>query len=75
MGSNAIIVYSMQDKEGWRVEHPYFKFDPLAGVYKVGGIDFYWNDGVSSATLSKPNKDGYVRCKGSYILWGLIVYL
>ncbi|XP_022814209.1 L-dopachrome tautomerase yellow-f2-like isoform X2 [Spodoptera litura] len=59
MGSNAIIVYSMDDNDAWRVENHYFHFDPHAGVYKVGGIDFYWSDGVSSGTLSQPKKDGY----------------
>lgn len=58
MGSNAILVYSMKDDDAWRVENHYFHFDPHAGVYKVGGIDFYWSDGVSSGTLSQPKKDG-----------------
>lgn len=61
MGSNAIIVYSLKDNDAWRVENHYFHFDPHAGVYKVGGIDFYWSDGVSSGALSQPKKDGYVR--------------
>ncbi|XP_049877031.1 L-dopachrome tautomerase yellow-f-like [Pectinophora gossypiella] len=59
MGSNAIVVYSLTDNTAWRIEHPHFNFDPNAGIYKVGGIDFYWNDGVSSAALSRPKKDGY----------------
>ncbi|KAJ8717459.1 hypothetical protein PYW08_005858 [Mythimna loreyi] len=59
MGSNAVIVYSLSEDDAWRVENHYFHFDPHAGVYKVGGIDFYWSDGVSSATLSPPKKDGY----------------
>lgn len=58
MGSNAVIVYSMKDDDAWRVQNHYFHFDPHAGVYSVGGIDFYWSDGVSSATLSKPKPDG-----------------
>ncbi|XP_049700777.2 L-dopachrome tautomerase yellow-f2 [Helicoverpa armigera] len=59
MGSNAIVVYSLKDDDAWRVENHYFHFDPHAGVYKVGGIDFYWSDGVSSGALSQPKKDGY----------------
>ncbi|CAH0590032.1 unnamed protein product [Chrysodeixis includens] len=59
MGSNAVLVYSMKDDDAWRVENHYFHFDPHAGVYKVGGIDFYWSDGVSSCALSQPKKDGY----------------
>ncbi|XP_075981681.1 dopaminechrome tautomerase-like [Anticarsia gemmatalis] len=59
MGSNAIIVYDLENNNAWRVENPYFHFDPHAGVYKVGGIDFYWSDGVSSAALGPPAEDGY----------------
>ncbi|XP_026320861.1 L-dopachrome tautomerase yellow-f2-like [Hyposmocoma kahamanoa] len=59
MGSNAIVVYSLSRKDSWRVEHPFFSFDPFAGSYKVGGVEFYWNDGVSSAALTGAKKDGY----------------
>ncbi|KAM3959247.1 dopaminechrome tautomerase-like [Aphomia sociella] len=59
MGSNAIIVYSMEANDAWRVENHYFHFDPHAGVYNVGGIDFYWSDGVSSVALSQTKKDGF----------------
>ncbi|CAH0401455.1 unnamed protein product [Chilo suppressalis] len=59
MGSNALIVYSFKDDDAWRVENHYFHFDPHAGVYKVGGIDFYGSDGVSSAALSQVKSDGY----------------
>lgn len=58
MGSNAIVVYSLSRKDSWRVEHPFFSFDPFAGSYKVGGVEFYWNDGVSSAALTGAKKDG-----------------
>ncbi|CAK1553083.1 unnamed protein product [Leptosia nina] len=51
MGSNAMIVYSMKQNDAWRVECPFFHFDPLSNVYRVGGVEFYWNDGVSSAVL------------------------
>ncbi|XP_052755793.1 LOW QUALITY PROTEIN: L-dopachrome tautomerase yellow-f-like [Galleria mellonella] len=59
MGSNAIIVYSLRTNEAWRVDHHYFHFDPHAGTYKVGGVHFYWSDGVSSVALSQTRKDGY----------------
>ncbi|XP_059059630.1 protein yellow-like [Achroia grisella] len=59
MGSNAIIVYSLGTDDAWRVENHYFHFDPHAGTYKVGGVDFYWSDGVSSVALSQPRKDSY----------------
>ncbi|CAH2232402.1 protein yellow-like [Pararge aegeria] len=56
MGSNALLVYSLAQREAWRVEHHYFHFDPHAAVYKVGGVDFNWSDGVSSAVLSPTRK-------------------
>ncbi|XP_052743870.1 L-dopachrome tautomerase yellow-f2-like isoform X2 [Bicyclus anynana] len=56
MGSNAILVYNLARDEAWRVESHYFHFDPHAGVYKVGGVEFYWSDGVSSAVLSPSKK-------------------
>ncbi|XP_045452696.1 protein yellow-like [Melitaea cinxia] len=51
MGSNGLIVYSLKRNKAWRVENHYFHFDPHAGVYNVGGINFYWSDGVSSVVL------------------------
>ncbi|KAG6439693.1 hypothetical protein O3G_MSEX000996 [Manduca sexta] len=59
MGSNAILVYHLATNEAWRVENHYFHFDPHAGVYKVGGLDFYWSDGISSAALSHVTNKGY----------------
>ncbi|CAB3257905.1 unnamed protein product [Arctia plantaginis] len=59
MGSNAVIVYDFANNDSWRVENHYFHFDPHAGVYKVGGIDFYWRDGVSAAALTPPKKGGF----------------
>ncbi|XP_037294991.1 protein yellow isoform X2 [Manduca sexta] len=58
MGSNAILVYHLATNEAWRVENHYFHFDPHAGVYKVGGLDFYWSDGISSAALSHVTNKG-----------------
>lgn len=60
MGSNAIIVYHMTTEDSWRVENHYFHFDPHAGLYRVGGIDFYWSDGISATALSSTKKDGFV---------------
>ncbi|XP_072942429.1 L-dopachrome tautomerase yellow-f-like [Epargyreus clarus] len=57
MGSNALIVYSLKDNDAWRVENHYFHFDPHAGVYRVGGIDFYWSDGISSVALGPIKKN------------------
>lgn len=52
-----MIVYSFKDNASWRVKHHYFHFDPLAGQYRVAGIDFQWTDGLFGIALSKPNAD------------------
>ncbi|CAF4787906.1 unnamed protein product [Pieris macdunnoughi] len=59
MGSNALLVFSLSKDDAWRVECPFFHFDPLSNVYRVGGIEFFWNDGVSSAVLSPSKKSGH----------------
>nr|XP_026496508.1 L-dopachrome tautomerase yellow-f2-like [Vanessa tameamea] len=61
MGSNALIVYSLGENEAWRVENHYFHFDPHSGVYNVGGVKFYWSDGVSSAVLVPSKKTSSYR--------------
>ncbi|KOB73021.1 Yellow-c [Operophtera brumata] len=58
MGSHAIIVYSLNDRMAWRVESPYFHFDPHAMDFKVGGIEFYSRDGVSGCALSHKKNNG-----------------
>ncbi|CAH0713103.1 unnamed protein product, partial [Brenthis ino] len=59
MGSNALIVYSLKQNDAWRVENHYFHFDPHSGVYNVGGVNFYWSDGISSAVLTPSKKAGF----------------
>nr|XP_034835453.1 L-dopachrome tautomerase yellow-f2-like [Maniola hyperantus] len=59
MGSSALLVYSLARDDVWRVENHFFHFDPHAGVYSVGGVDFYWSDGISSAVLSPSKKSGF----------------
>ncbi|XP_050682647.1 L-dopachrome tautomerase yellow-f2-like isoform X4 [Leptidea sinapis] len=56
MGSNALIVYNLEQNDAWRIENQYFHFDPHSSVYNVGGVEFYWNDGISTAVLSPPRK-------------------
>lgn len=60
LGGYGVIVYSLKDNDSWRVNHHYFHFDPLAGQYKVGGIQFEWTDGVFSLALSKSDSNGYI---------------
>ncbi|XP_068620529.1 L-dopachrome tautomerase yellow-f-like [Battus philenor] len=60
MGSGAIVVYDLKHDAVWRLESPLFQHEENSSQYKVGGIDFFWNDGVSSVALSSPKKsDGH----------------
>ncbi|XP_075218689.1 L-dopachrome tautomerase yellow-c isoform X2 [Lycorma delicatula] len=59
LGSNAVIVYSWESNDSWRVEHHFFHMDPLAGNYHVGGVNFQWVDGVFGMALSPVQEDGY----------------
>lgn len=59
LGGYGLVVYSFKDDDSWRVKHHYFHFDPLAGQYNVGGVDFQWTDGVFGIALSKIDSDGY----------------
>lgn len=59
LGSFALIVYSFADNSSWRLKHHYFYFDPLAGQYNVGGVEFQWTDGIFGVSLSKVDSDGY----------------
>ncbi|CAH2042679.1 unnamed protein product, partial [Iphiclides podalirius] len=58
MGSGALVVYDLRSDTAWRRESPLFKYEANASVYRVGGIDFFWNDGVSSVALSQKNSCG-----------------
>lgn len=59
LGSYALIVYSLEDDDSYRVKHHYFYFDPLSGNYNVAGINFQWTDGIFGLALSPVQKDGY----------------
>lgn len=54
-----MVVYSLKDNDSWRVKHHYFHFDPLAGEYLVGGVNFQWTDGVFGLALSPIHEDGF----------------
>lgn len=59
LGSYALLVYSLEDDDSYRVKHHYFYFDPLSGNYNVAGINFQWTDGIFGLALSPVHKDGY----------------
>lgn len=47
-----MVVYSYRANAAWRLEHPYFYFDPLATVFDFGGVRVEWTDGVFGLALS-----------------------
>ncbi|CAK1584869.1 unnamed protein product [Parnassius mnemosyne] len=59
MGSGALMVYDLRNDMTWRIESPLFQHQQNASVYKVGGVEFFWNDGVSSVALSQKKSDGH----------------
>jgi len=59
LGSYGLVVYSWKDNTTYRVKHHYFHFDPLAGNYNIGGVNFQWTDGIFGIALSKIMDDGY----------------
>uniref|UniRef100_A0A182VSS2 Protein yellow n=1 Tax=Anopheles minimus TaxID=112268 RepID=A0A182VSS2_9DIPT len=58
LGSYAVIVYSLADDRSWRIKHNFFHFDPLAGDYNIGGVNFQWTDGVFGMAVGKRLQDG-----------------
>ncbi|XP_049840584.1 protein yellow-like [Schistocerca gregaria] len=58
LGSYALIVYSWEADESWRVTHHYFHFDPLHGNHRVEDVNFQWTDGVFGVALSRPDAQG-----------------
>ncbi|XP_058062875.1 protein yellow isoform X1 [Anopheles bellator] len=58
LGSYAVIVYSFDEDRSWRVKHNFFHFDPLAGDYNIGGVNFQWTDGVFGMAVGKRLQDG-----------------
>lgn len=59
LGAYSVVVYSLKKDESWRVAHHYFHFEPLAGEYNVGGVEFHWTDGVFALALSEPRENGF----------------
>uniref|UniRef100_A0A182IQZ6 Protein yellow n=1 Tax=Anopheles atroparvus TaxID=41427 RepID=A0A182IQZ6_ANOAO len=58
LGSYAVIVYSFGEDRSWRIKHNFFHFDPLAGDYNIGGVNFQWTDGVFGMAVGKRQNDG-----------------
>lgn len=54
-----LVVYSFEDNTAWRLDHPYFFFDPLATVFRTGGVRVEFRDGIFGLVLSDRHSDGY----------------
>uniref|UniRef100_A0A481MQJ7 Dopachrome conversion enzyme n=1 Tax=Nipponaphis monzeni TaxID=196483 RepID=A0A481MQJ7_9HEMI len=54
-----LVVYSFRHNAAWRLEHPYFYFDPMATVFNIGGVRLEWLDGAFGVALSARHADGY----------------
>lgn len=60
LGSYGIIVYSLQTRKCWRIEHNFFHFDPLGGNFKVDGEYSQLNYGVYGMALGKQKNNTYI---------------
>lgn len=55
-----LIAYSWELNKSWRFSHSYFKPDPLAYDFHVGGINFQWEDiGIFSMAISPKQSDDF----------------
>lgn len=59
LGSYGLVVYDWKNNETYRVKHHYFHFDPLAGNYHIGGVNFQWTDGLFGIALGPRGDDGF----------------
>lgn len=58
-GSNALLVYSLEHNESWRVKHPYFNPDPMQTEYRIGDLEFQWDDGIFGLALGERTSSGF----------------
>lgn len=49
----------MRSNQFWSFTHNYLGYDPIRGDFDVAGIQFQWNDGIFSITLSERNANGF----------------
>lgn len=48
-----LIVYSWRENKSWRFTHSFFRPDPLAGDFNIGGLNFQWDaEGIFGMSLS-----------------------
>lgn len=54
-----IPLFSFHDNTIWSFSHNSLSFDPIRGNFDVNGVQYEWNDGIFSITLSNRKPDGY----------------
>ncbi|XP_073966528.1 L-dopachrome tautomerase yellow-f2-like isoform X2 [Choristoneura fumiferana] len=52
LATSGLIVFSMRDRDSWRIEHDSFKLDESAMNFTVAGHIISWRDGLFSMALS-----------------------
>lgn len=55
MGEAAIVVYSWEKNESWRIKHHYFNLNPEACDYSINGMNFTWANSLYGLSLSAPS--------------------
>lgn len=51
--------FSLRANQFWTFSHNFMGYDPLRGDFDVNGLQYQWNDGAFSLTLSEHNVDGF----------------
>ncbi|XP_068627226.1 L-dopachrome tautomerase yellow-f2-like [Battus philenor] len=58
-----LIVFSLRERDSWRLNHNYFYLSPTAGNFRIAGQSFQWSDGIFSLTLTESGAD---NCRTAY---------
>ncbi|XP_053622438.1 L-dopachrome tautomerase yellow-f2-like isoform X2 [Plodia interpunctella] len=58
LATNGLIVFSLKERDSWRIDHTSFVHDPAALNFTVAGHTINWRDGLFSLALSEPRADG-----------------
>lgn len=58
LATNSLIVFSMRERDSWRINHSSFNHDAKALNFSVAGNVINWKDGIFSIALSDLNSNG-----------------
>ncbi|XP_060808384.1 L-dopachrome tautomerase yellow-f2-like [Amyelois transitella] len=58
LATNGLIVFSMRERDSWRIDHTSFVHDEAALNFTVADNTINWKDGLFSIALSDPRADG-----------------